>query len=335
VCFEKSLKLNPDNTKLRFSLAYSYGDTTYGKAMAAHHYRILREQTPRDTTVANNLSVIYDTFGAMSTKISLLRSARRSGKDDAYVAANLATAYARAGFIAEASGCLTAVSVRDQQEGIVRGAYDTIAAQTESDKKIEEKILRLLTTQKALIQGKALDQLSQTDDDLLAKFLGSWQLEDSHATEKSTLITISKSGMRLTVEITTENAFYEYAAYKVTVRYEPGLLELNAQLDESTLKERPPLKEASAYTSNPLSPFGNIGLGGFGLGSLANALATVSSRPDARLSLILVPGESGFLDGTMSTSASASGGNQDEIILNAKEVHLTRRLSSTVTSTPV
>jgi len=324
MCFEQSLKLNPNNTKLRFTLAYSYGGTTYGKAMAAHHYQILKEQTPRDTTVANNLSVIYDAFGAVTTKISLLRSARHSGKD-VYVAANLATAYARAGFIADASECLTDVSVRDQQKGIVRAAYDTIAAQTESDKKIDEKLLRLSTVQKALIHSKALNQLDKTDEELLTKFFGSWLLEYPDATEKTTLIEISMKAGNLAGTITTENASYEYAAYKVTVRHEPGLLELNAQLDESTLKERPAVKEGVAYTSNPLSPFGSAGLGGLGLGTLS-LLSTGWSRPDAQLKLILVPGGSDSLEGIMATNTIASEDSQDKLMLDAREVHLTRKL---------
>jgi tetratricopeptide (TPR) repeat protein len=40
LCFEKSLTFNPDNTKIRFALAYSYGDSSYGHALAAHHYQI-------------------------------------------------------------------------------------------------------------------------------------------------------------------------------------------------------------------------------------------------------------------------------------------------------
>jgi thioredoxin-like negative regulator of GroEL len=324
MCFEKSLELNPDNTKLRFTLAYSYSETTYGKAMAAHHYQIIRKQTPRDFAAANNLSMIYDTLGAVTTKISLLRSARRSGKDNAYVAANLATAYARAGFIADARECLTYVPVRDQQEEIVRGAYDTIASQTKSDREIEGKLLRLSNIQKSLIYRKALDHLNQTDDEYLTRFLGSWLLEDSDATGKSTLIEISKHGIPLTVAITTQNDYYESAAYKVTVRHEPGLLELTAQLDESTLKERRPLKEASAYTRNALSAFGGAGLGGLGLGT-PGLLTMGMNRPDTRLSLILVPGAPDTLDGIIATSAFGNEDNQHKLMLDAKEVHLSKR----------
>ncbi len=63
LCFEKALRLNPDDSRLRFSLAYSYGETPYGHALAAHHYKILRAQAPRMSIVSNNLSVIYHSTG--------------------------------------------------------------------------------------------------------------------------------------------------------------------------------------------------------------------------------------------------------------------------------
>ena len=107
------------------------------------------------------------------------------------------------------------------------------------------------------------------------------------------------------------------------MRHEPGLLELNAQLDESTLKERP--AEGVAYTSNPLSPFGSAGLGGLGLGTLS-LLSTGWSRPDAQLKLILVPGGSDSLEGIMATNTIASEDSQDKLMLDAREVHLTRKL---------
>jgi tetratricopeptide (TPR) repeat protein len=89
LCFEQSLKLNPDNTALRFALAYSYGERRYGKAMARHHYEILLQQTPLNSTVSNNLSVIYDEMGAVTTKISLLRGAQRSAGKTAPMSAQI------------------------------------------------------------------------------------------------------------------------------------------------------------------------------------------------------------------------------------------------------
>ena len=111
ICFEKSLTYNPDNTDLRFTLAYSYGESSYGQAMAAHPYKILRAQSPSNSTIFNNLSVIYDEIGAVTTKITLLREAR--SKKNAYVSANLSRTYAKAGFLADAITVLEDVPASD------------------------------------------------------------------------------------------------------------------------------------------------------------------------------------------------------------------------------
>ena len=307
LCFEQFLKLNPDNTNLRFSLAYSYGYMSYGKAMARHHYEILLNQTPRNSTVANNLSVIYDEVGATTTKISLLRGAQRR-KDSTYVSANLATAYAKAGFLSDARDCLDHVAASDQQETIVQAAYRTIRDQTESDRQITAKLDKLVNVQRNLFETKALAELHKTDDDLLDLFVGGWRLEES------TVIRITPELGKLTATISTENSYYEHAHYKVTAVYEPGLFQLDAQLDEASLKQR--------ATPNPIGD------------AVRNALVALGSRPPERFKLILLPGESDVLYGLRvylatrkSEGTLLAGAQSDEelqAMLNAAEVKLTK-----------
>jgi len=69
-----------------------------------------------------------------------------------------------------------------------------------------------------------------------------------------------------------------------------------------------------------------FGFGALGLGSLGSILS--SNRPDAQLNLVLVPGESDTLDGIIATSAFGNEDNQDKLMLDAKEVHLTKRYPS-------
>jgi hypothetical protein len=318
LCFEKSLSLNADNTKLRFSLGYSYGESGYGTAMAAHHYRILREQTPRDSTVANNLSVIYDESGAVSRKISLLREAQRR-KDSAYVGANLATAYAKAGFIADARECLKPIPADEQQEGIVQTAHQTIKDQQENDKQIIDKLDRLIAIEKRLVQTKALNQLTESDTELQTKFVGDWQID------KGTVLEVSEKEGELVGAMTVENEYYEHASYKVTVQYEVGLLQLDAALDEASLRDRPTSQPTGLATSNLLTGFGSLG-GPYS--SMERSLfAKFAHRPKARIKLILVPGEPGSLHGMKMTSDSAKQDDDDQqkLMLNAEEVHLTKR----------
>jgi tetratricopeptide (TPR) repeat protein len=227
LCFEKSLKLNPDNTDLRFLLAYGYGETAFGKAMAVHHYQILRTQTPVNSIVANNLSVIYDAAGASVNKISLLRRAQRR-KDSAYVSANLATAYAKSGFIADARECLKHVLVGEQQEAIVQAAYRTIQTEIDFDRRICESVDSLVSLQKDLVENKAMSTIIDSDEQLASKFIGTWKLD------QETVVTVVMKNGNWASEITTANTHYEHAAYEVTTVYEPGLLQLNADLDEGS-----------------------------------------------------------------------------------------------------
>jgi hypothetical protein len=278
--------------------------------MAAYHYEMLLKQTPRNSTAANNLSVIYDEMGAVTTKISLLREAQRR-KDSAYVSANLATAYAKAGFIRDATNYLEQVPVGEQQENIVQAAYRTVSQQTESDHKISQRLHNLVNIQKGLIGTKALAQLSETDKSLLQQFVGEWQLGDT------TVVRITMDDEALAAEITTENNYYEHAGYKVRAQYQPGLLELNAELDEASLKQRPTPKGVYGLTGNALRSF--AGLGGSTL--LSGAL----SRPHARVKLILLPGERDTLYGLKANALTNDGSEHEpQLLLNAEEVHLTK-----------
>jgi hypothetical protein len=238
----------------------------------------------------------------------LLRGAQHR-KDSAYVSANLAIAYAKAGFIADARNCLEQVSVGEQQESIVQGAYRAINAQTESDRQITEKLDTLAKVQKNLFGMHALAELNTTDEELVQRFVGEWQLEES------TVVQITMEAGKLSGTICTENTYYEDARYQVTTEYEPGLLQLDAQLEEGSLKERPSPKQ-----------------------QVVNALAMLRAfnRPDDRFKLILVPGKPNILyglrshlTGRKSEGILTAGNSQDEpqAMLNAREVRLTKRVT--------
>jgi len=74
--------------------------------------------------------------------------------------------------------------------------------------------------------------LERTNKELLNGFLGEWDLEEGR------VLKISKSGAELSDEMTLENKYYEYGKYKIEARYQAGLLELDARLDEISLKPR-------------------------------------------------------------------------------------------------
>ena len=141
---------------------------------------------------------------------------RSTGKDSAYVSANLATAYAKAGFIADARHCLEQVSVAEQQESIVQAAYRTIKAQTESERQITAKLDALVKLQQHLFGTSALAELNKTDEELLQCFVGEWQMG------KSTAVQITIEAGKLSGTISAENSYYEVARYQVTTEINRG-----------------------------------------------------------------------------------------------------------------
>jgi tetratricopeptide (TPR) repeat protein len=327
LCFEKSLTLNPDNTTLRFALAYSYGNKNYGKAMARHHYGVLLQQTPLDSTAANNLSVIYDEMGAVTKKVALLQRAQRR-KDSAYVGANLATAYAKAGFIEDARDCLQQISVIEQQENIVQTAYRVIKNQTDNDQEIVKKLDRLAQVQRNMFGVNIQEELIRTDEELVQSFVGEWQSGDA------TIVIITVEAGNLTAKISTENKDYEYASYHVTTEYEPGLLQLYAQLEEASLKERP--KSEISRTPNALRGVFGAAITGLTIPSLLGGNAL--TRPVESFEIIVVPGEPDVLCGlecvfsgprpTGIFGGSMKRKDEAQSMLDAKEVRLTRRTMS-------
>jgi hypothetical protein len=102
------------------------------------------------------------------------------------------------------------VPVGEQQESIVQAAYRTIKDQTETDRQIAEKLDRIVKAQKGLFATKALEELNETDEELLQRFIGEWQLGES------TVVRITPEAGKLTSTISTENSYYEHAFYKVT-----------------------------------------------------------------------------------------------------------------------
>jgi tetratricopeptide (TPR) repeat protein len=318
--FEKALKLNPDNTDLRFSLAYSYGESGYGNAMAAYHYRILLTQRPGYSMATNNLSVIYDEIGATGEKVSLLREAVRR-KDNSYVAANLATAYARAGFIEDARGYLQDIPAGEQQEAIVRAAYRNVVDQVKADKQVSEKLEQLIKIEKDLVYDDGLSQLDQSSHELLLRFVGEW------AVPNRMTLSITEDNGKLNCELTAQTEYYEHASYNITIRYEPGILEVDAALDEKSLKER----RTPTRSGSPAGEAMFGGLGGIGGALPTNTLLGIAfSRPSEACLFVLVPCEGESLIGLHANSSRAGLQKREQTLLGAKQVKLTKRAPTDV-----
>jgi hypothetical protein len=157
----------------------------------------------------------------------------------------------------------------------VQGAYRTIREQDETNDGITQKLERLVKTQRVLIEKTALTQVGKTDDELLQTFVGDWQLDDG------SVLKLWIENSKLTSSITTQSKDYESVTYKIVTRYQPGLLELDATLDELNLKLRAEPEVAPAGIGGGL-------LGGFGsmVGNALSLLGSMTTRPSSRMMLL-------------------------------------------------
>jgi hypothetical protein len=244
-------------------------------------------------------------------------------KDNSYVAANLAIAYAKAGFIQDARENVQNVAVNEQQEDIVRAAYRNISDQLEHEKDIIGKLERLIELEKHIVYDAGLAQLNVSQDELLRRFVGEWE------GPSNTLLSIDEENNELRCKLRVENEYYEHASYKIKTRYEPGILQLDATLDETTLKERATASRATA----------RAGLGAFGgIGGIGNALTTSTllssafNLPSEVCLFVLVPGEGGSLVGVLATGSRSALGEKEKTLLNAKQVNLNRSVAVAMTA---
>jgi hypothetical protein len=208
----------------------------------------------------------------------------------------------------------------------VQAAYRTIKDHTERDRQITERVDRLVSALKNLFGTKALAELYKSDEELFQHFVGEWQLGES------TVVQITNEAGKLSGTISTENSYYEDARYQVTAEYQPGLLQLDAQLEEASLKERPTPKRVPGQVVNALAGIGLAGSGGGPDSSMLRAM----NRPDDRFKLILVPGEPNILYGLRSHLTSRKSGGtlltekseeEPQAMLNAREVQLIKRVA--------
>ena len=129
------------------------------------------------------------------------------------------------------------------------------------------------------------------------------------------MLKISKSGAELSGEMTLENKYYEYGKYKIEARYQVGLLELDARLDEPSLKLRAEVSDTAG--KGILGGFG-FGHGAGGLGSVyrPSVLGLMLNRPEERIILVLVPGEPIICGISAATATAKDGAKESRVMLN-------------------
>lgn len=175
------------------------------------------------------MSTIFDNLDADSKKVSLLQGAQNK-KDSTYVSANLAKAYAGAGFLDKARDCLEHLTKEQQREPIVISAYEKIESVEKENEEINSKLLEASKHQRRLVDEILMsDNIIISSNDALKELIGFWKVDDK------TLMSISYKEETLEVGIKTSNQDYSSAHYKTEASFQNGILEIQATLNIDSL----------------------------------------------------------------------------------------------------
>ncbi len=139
IALEKLITIKPNDTGLRFKVAYSYGQSNYDN-LALLHYKTLLKFTEDDSSALNNIAVAYSRLGMPISATTFYKESFK--KKETLAAANLAYKYMEAGFDEEASGILREARKSDKIDPQVGEAISDIEKKRQNESKIEEKAIK-------------------------------------------------------------------------------------------------------------------------------------------------------------------------------------------------
>lgn len=206
---EQGLRLEPENKKRRFRIAYSYADDKNTKDLAIYHYQILTIQDPKYPSALNNYGALLEHYNLHGKKILLWKQAKEF--DNPYPAGNIAISLANAGFQEEAKKCIEEIPEEHRNQARAIDALKHIeTTQEDQGKQLQhiEKVANLkhrymleaITTQ----ENAAVKKIKATD------LIGTWEMKDGMNFE-----IIEANGNLLRGRIITESHIYEISGEKI------------------------------------------------------------------------------------------------------------------------
>jgi tetratricopeptide (TPR) repeat protein len=129
---ESWLELHPDDTSVRFDLAYKYSQGNRETLSLYHDHRI--NSSERSTATWNNLGVQYEHFDLHGKSVSAYRTAEEKGETLAM--SNLANKLINAGFLREANEiCTRALEIENYHKNVASAIAKIKGLPEEEDKK--------------------------------------------------------------------------------------------------------------------------------------------------------------------------------------------------------
>lgn len=180
----------PDDTGLRFNLAYNYDEIKY-HMMALQHYRVLNAKQPDNETYLNNTGVTYSKLELRGKSISAYEKSANCGCTLA--TSNLAEILKNSGFINKAESLCLEASTKESCDPRVFDTLRKIDATKKDESKKETDVLKdsrsigkiLSFSEKAMLKPKLQDGEYRFSGDKISpvlkikgyKVIGNYQYE--------------------------------------------------------------------------------------------------------------------------------------------------------------
>jgi hypothetical protein len=168
---EWTLQENPGASEFRFSISYDYDDKGFHD-LSLFHYRILRENDPKNEAVLNNLGVSYSNLNLPIHSVDSYEEAYRNG--NTLAADNLAHGYLTGGF---ASDAMTLINEAMKQENYEAKLPGTLAKVNENRK--EEEVLEKSSLENAEKHRRFLSEFGEGFLQNIPPLNGTWKFPDA------------------------------------------------------------------------------------------------------------------------------------------------------------
>ena len=173
LALDKALEFKPNDFRLRFGAAYSYGQNDLVQ-LALLHYKTLVGFDPDEPSSVNNLGVAYALLDMPIRAVESYEAA--AAGNETLAAANLAEAYITAGFKREAQEVIDQARKQQHVHARVGAAMQEISEREEAEANTEQLILEAAREQHRFLLSFAGAYF--TGQVAAPTFAGTWKLSD-------------------------------------------------------------------------------------------------------------------------------------------------------------
>ena len=173
LALEKVLESRPNDTGLRFRVAYSYGQKDLS-ALSLLHYKTLLQFDPNNAIGLNNLAVEYDRLHMPMRSANTYKKA--VGLNETLASANLAYRLMNAGFVEDARKLLDKAREQENIHPNVGSAIAAISEKEKGESKTEQDALKAAHEQQSFLHSFAEAYFTEKPDP--SSFHGGWRFPD-------------------------------------------------------------------------------------------------------------------------------------------------------------